>query len=74
MDRRSARRARAIAVRQLAYRAWASSPADAVIPSIDVLSDPKVHAREHERALRRAQNGVYDVTVRHREPGLRLAR
>lgn len=60
-------------MRQLAYRAWASSPADAVIPPIELLSDPKVHACEHERALRRAQNGVYDVAVTHREPGLRLA-
>ena len=73
MDRRTARRARAIALRQLAYRAWASSPSDAVIPSIDVISDTRLHAREAERALRRAQNGVYDVAVRHREPGLRLA-
>jgi len=73
VNRRNARRARAIAVRQLAYRAWASSPSDAVIPSVEVLSDPKLHAREAERALRRAQNGVYDVAVRHREPGLRVA-
>ena len=72
VDRRTARRARALAIRQLAYRAWASSPADAVIPPVDVLSDRRLHDREEERALRRAQNGVFDVAVRHREPSFRI--
>ncbi len=71
MNRYSARRARSIAVRLLAYRAWSVDPANGAIPAIGVLSDPRLHALEHERVLRRAQNGVFDSPVRHREPALR---
>lgn len=73
VNRSSARRARAIAVRQLAYRDWANDPSGAVIPALPVLSDPRLHERESERRLRRAQNGVFDSAVRHREPSLRHA-
>jgi len=60
-------------VRLLAYRAWSVDPANGVIPPVGILSDPRLHALEHERVLRRAQNGAFDSPVRHREPALRHA-
>jgi hypothetical protein len=71
VNRNTARRARVIALRVLAYRAWSDDPAAGEIPSIDILSDPRLHRRERERELRRAQNGTFAAPVRHREPGLR---
>jgi hypothetical protein len=71
VNRYTARRARSIAVRLLAYRAWSIDPANGAIPSIDILSDPRLHVRERERELRRAQNGTFTAPVRHHEPGLR---
>ena len=60
MNRRQARRARTVAQQTLAYRAWSADPGLAPIPEIDVISDPRLHAREAARRLRRAQNGVFD--------------
>ncbi|PZQ87794.1 MAG: hypothetical protein DI534_13530 [Leifsonia xyli] len=71
MNRFAARRARVIAARLLEYRAWSVDPSNAEIPPISVLSDPRLHSLEHERVLRRAQNGVFDSAVRHVEPVLR---
>jgi hypothetical protein len=61
VNRRQARRARAVALQTLAYRTWSSDPGLAAIPAIDVISDPRLHAREAARRLRRAQNGVFDT-------------
>jgi hypothetical protein len=61
VNRRQARRARAFAHQALAYRAWATDPAIAPIPGIDVISDPRLHSREATRRLRRAQNGIFDT-------------
>lgn len=60
-------------MRQLAYRAWSLDPAAGAIPPIEILSDPRLHAREYDRVLRRAQNGVFDTAVAHHEPVLRSA-
>lgn len=64
MTVRQARRARAVARRVLYYRAWATDPTFGVIPSIAVLSDPRLHARQAEWQLRRAANGVFDASRR----------
>ncbi|CAN5310340.1 hypothetical protein BH11ACT3_BH11ACT3_24320 [soil metagenome] len=64
MTSRQARRARAIAREVLSYRAWASDPMFGVIPSIAVLSDPRLHVRQADWQLRRAANGVFDATPR----------
>ena len=61
MNRRQARRARILAQQTLAYRAWSDDPGLALIPGIDVISDPRLHSREAARRLRRAQNGVFDT-------------
>ena len=61
---RRAARARAIASAQLEYRAWSEDPQTAPIPAIAVLSSRAIHRREHDRALRRAQNGVFSTPAR----------
>ena len=61
MTARQAARARRIAEDVLAYRAWSASPSTAVIPSIAVISDTRIHRFENHRELRRAQNGVYST-------------
>ncbi|TXK17740.1 hypothetical protein [Homoserinibacter sp. GY 40078] len=73
MDRRKARRARGIALRQLAYRSWYVDTSNGPIPSISILSDVRLQVREQERAIRRAQNGQFDAALRFREPVLRPA-
>jgi hypothetical protein len=61
VNERQARRARSIALRTLAYRAWSNDPGLAPIPAMVILSDPALHAREASRRLRRAQNGIFDT-------------
>jgi hypothetical protein len=61
VNRRQARRARELAIASLEYRAWSAEPGTAPLPSIAVITDPRLHAREADRRLRRAQNGVFDT-------------
>ena len=61
MNRRQARRARELALANLVYRAWSTDPGTAPLPSIAVITDPRLHSREAARRLRRAQNGVFDT-------------
>ena len=63
MNRRQAGKARGAALNQLSYRAWSLDPATAEIPAISVLTDPRLHAREADRVLRRAQNGCFDTVA-----------
>lgn len=63
MTARQAARARRIALDTMAYRRWATEPALAVIPSIDVLSNPAIHRRERDRELRRAALGVFSTVA-----------
>lgn len=64
MTTSQARRARAVARQVLAYRAWAADPMFGAIPSIGVLSDPRLHARQSDWQLRRAANGHFDTVPR----------
>jgi hypothetical protein len=61
MTRRQAQRARAIARQMRSYREWATDPTFGAIPSISVISDPRLHARQAFWELRRAENGVFDA-------------
>jgi hypothetical protein len=61
VNRRQARRARELAIANLEYRAWSIDPATAPLPSIAVITDPRLHSREASRELRRAQNGIFDT-------------
>jgi len=71
MSRTKAARARVRALQALAYRAWYIAPATAELPSLDVLTDPRLQRREKVRQLRRAQVGLFD-SVAPAEP-IRLA-
>jgi hypothetical protein len=71
MSRSKAARARVRALQALAYRAWYIAPAVAAVPSLDVLTDPRLQRREKLRQLRRAQLGLFDTPAAP-EP-LRLA-
>ena len=71
MSRTKAARARIRAVQALSYRAWYLAPGTAELPSLDVLTDPRLQHREKLRQLRRAQVGLFD-TVAPAEPA-RLA-
>jgi hypothetical protein len=61
MSRSKAARARIRAIQALAYRAWYVAPATADVPSLDVLTDPRLQRREKLRQLRRAQVGLFDT-------------
>jgi hypothetical protein len=61
MTARQAARARRMAQDVLAYRAWSASPSTAVIPSIAVISDTRIHRLENNRELRLAQNGRFST-------------
>lgn len=61
MTVRSAAQARRFARDILAYRAWFADPAGAPIPAIAVISDPRIHRRESERARRRLLGGAVTV-------------
>jgi hypothetical protein len=63
MRRARAARARRIALKAMAYRAWYLSPATAEIPPISVLTDGRLQAREQRRQLRRAQVGQFDTVA-----------
>jgi hypothetical protein len=56
-------RARAEARRVLAYRAWYVDATSAAIPPVSILTDPRLHEREHRRQLRRAQVGAFDTVA-----------
>ncbi len=58
MTARSAAHTRRFAQDILAYRAWFADPASAPIPAIAVISDPRIHRRESERARRRLLGGM----------------
>lgn len=45
----------------LAYRAWYIDATHGEVPPIAILTDPRLHAREQSRQLRRAQVGLFDT-------------
>jgi hypothetical protein len=53
-----ARRARRAAIDVLAYRRWAEAPGTAPIPEMRVVTDPRIHRREHRRAALLAGGAV----------------
>jgi len=61
MNTITAARARAQARRVLAYRAWYVDAEHGEVPPVAILTDPRLHAREHSRQLRRAQVGLFDT-------------
>jgi hypothetical protein len=63
MNRRRASRARAAALRALAYRIWFVDPENGAIPPIDVIADYLLQQREQDRQLRRAQLGFFDTSA-----------
>jgi hypothetical protein len=64
MNRRQAQHARALAVQLLSYRAWAMDATFGPIPSLSVISNPRIHALYESWRLRRAQNGAFDAPPR----------
>lgn len=73
MNRHDASAARRVALRARAYRAWYIDPAQGRIPSLEILTDPRLQRREQARQLRRAQLGCFD-TVAARDPQVVPAR
>jgi hypothetical protein len=64
-----AARAREMAGRALAYRAWYVAPGEAPVPPIAVVTDARLQRREQLRQLRRAQVGLFDTPA----PSMRTA-
>jgi hypothetical protein len=67
MNRHVATAARRAARRAQAYRAWYVDPLTGRIPTLEILTDPRLQRREQLRQLRRAQLGFFD-TVAARDP------
>jgi hypothetical protein len=47
----------------MAYRAWYVDPRTGRIPTLEILTDPRLQRREQQRQLRRAQLGCFDTVA-----------